>query len=218
MIQLQDIAPAEIEAESFRIIEAEFSSQTGRNISDYKESEFRVLQRVIHATGDFSIADSIVFQNDPVEAAIAAFRSGGDIITDVTMVASGISRSILARFGGKVSCRVGDAETAELAQQMKITRSDAAMRLSCCENLAAVAIGNAPTALIAALRLIEEKKMQPAVIVGVPVGFVNAAESKEMLKLYPIPAITITGRRGGSPIAAAIINALLRLAKRECNN
>jgi len=214
MVQLQDIAPADIEAESFRIIEAEFSEQTGKKISDYSEGELRVLQRVIHATGDFSIADSIVFQHDPVNAAINAFRRGGDIVTDVTMVSSGISRNILAKFGGAVRCRVGDMETAELAKSSGITRADAAMRLSCNENLAAIAIGNAPTALVAALRLIEERKMQPGIIVGVPVGFVNAAESKEMLKHYQIPAITITGRRGGSPIAAAIINALLRLADR----
>jgi len=214
MVQLQDIAPAEIEAESFRIIESEFSAQTGKNISDYSDGEFRVLQRVIHATGDFSITDSIVFQHNPVEAAIAAFRRGGDVVTDVNMVASGISRNILAKFGGAVSCRVSDDETAELAKKMGITRSDAAMRLSCTDNLAAIAIGNAPTALVAALRLIDEQKIQPGVIVGVPVGFVNAAESKEMLKQYRIPAITITGRRGGSPIAAAIINALLRLADR----
>ena len=212
MVQLQDIAPTEIEAESFRIIESEFTEQTGKKISDYREGEFRVLQRVIHATGDFSIAESIVFQHDPVDAAVDAFRRGGDIVTDVNMVASGISRNILSKFGGTVSCRVSDEETADLARKQGITRSDAAMRLSCTDNLAAIAVGNAPTALIAALRLIDERKMQPGLIVGVPVGFVNAAESKEMLKQYKIPAITITGRRGGSPIAAAIINALLRLA------
>lgn len=212
MIKLQEIAPADIEAESFRIIESEFNAQTGKNIDDYSEGEFRVLQRVIHATGDFSIADSIVFQHQPVEAAIEAFRQGGDIITDVNMVASGISRSILAGFGGSVVCRVGEEATAELARKMEITRADAAMRLSCNTNISAVAIGNAPTALVAALDLCAAGKLRPGVIVGVPVGFVNAAESKEMLKQYDIPAITITGRRGGSPIAAAIINALLRLA------
>lgn len=212
MIQLQDIAPAEIEAESFRIIESEFTAQTGRHITDYSEGEFRVLQRVIHATGDFSLADSIVFQHDPVRSAIAAFRRGGDIVTDVNMVASGISRPLLSTFGGSVICRVGDTESAAMAKERSTTRAEAAMRLSCHENVAAIAIGNAPTALVAALRLIDEKRVQPGVIVGVPVGFVNAAESKEMLKEYAIPAITITGRRGGSPIAAAIVNALLRLA------
>lgn len=212
MIQLQDIAPAEIEAESFRIIEAEFTAQTGRKKTDYSEGEFKVLQRVIHATGDFSLADSLVFQHEPIAAAIAAIRGGGNVITDVTMVASGVSGSILARFGGQVICRVAEQETAALAGKAGTTRADAAMQRSCGENIAAIAIGNAPTALVSALRLIEEGKMMPGVVIGVPVGFVNAAESKELLKHYRIPAITITGRRGGSPIAAAITNALLRLA------
>lgn len=213
MIQLQDIEPAEIEAESFRIIESEFTAQTGRKISDYSEGEFRVLQRVIHATGDFSLAETIVFQHDPIPSAIAAIRRGGSVITDVNMVASGVSRSLLANFGGEVRCRVGEAETAALARKNAITRADAAMQRSAGDNIAVIAVGNAPTALVSALRLIDEGKMHPGVVVGVPVGFVNAAESKELLKLQSIPAITITGRRGGSPIAAAVTNALLRLAR-----
>lgn len=212
MIQLQEIEPTEIEAESFRIIESEFTAQTGRNIAEYSEGEFKILQRVIHATGDFSLTDQIVFQHDPIPSALQAIRGGGNIITDVTMVASGVSSGILAGFGGRVLCRVGEAETAALAKEKTITRADAAMQRSAGEKIAVVAVGNAPTALVSALRLIDAGKMQPGVVVGVPVGFVNAAESKELLKLHRIPAITITGRRGGSPIAAAITNALLRLA------
>lgn len=212
MVKLQEIHPAEIEAESFRIIESEFTDQTGRQISDYTEGEFKVLQRVIHATGDFTIAENMVFQNDPVPAAIAAIKAGGHILTDVNMVASGVSTNILKGFGGEVYCGVSEPETADLAKELEITRSDAAMRRYADKELAIVAIGNAPTALISLIRLMEEGEMAPAVIVGVPVGFVNAAESKELLKLQNVPAITITGRRGGSPIAAAISNALLRLA------
>lgn len=212
MIQLQEIEPSEIEAESFRIIESEFSDQTGRKISDFSEGEFKILQRVIHATGDFTLVEKIVFQHDPIPSALDAIRRGGNIITDVNMVASGVSKSILAQFGGKVVCRLGEAETVALAKEKGITRSDAAMQLSAVKNIAVIAIGNAPTALVSALRLIDEGQMHPGIVVGVPVGFVNAAESKELLKQYKIPAITITGRRGGSPIAAAITNALLRLA------
>jgi precorrin-8X/cobalt-precorrin-8 methylmutase len=212
MVQLQDIKPAEIEEESFRIIESEFFDQTGRAISDYSEGEFKVLQRIIHATGDFSLAETLVFQNDPIPAAIAAIRSGGNVITDVNMVASGVSKALLKKFGGKVLCGVSDEETAALAQKKGITRSDAAMQRYASEAIALVAIGNAPTALISVLNLIDEGKMQPGIVIGVPVGFVNAAESKELLKQHRVPAITITGRRGGSPIAAAITNALLRLA------
>lgn len=214
MIRLQDIGPTEIEAESFRIIESEFADQTGRAISDYSEEEFKVLQRVIHATGDFSLAHTIVFQNDPITAALAAIRSGGNVITDVNMVASGVSSGLLAKFGGQVLCGVGESDTAEFAKKKGITRSDAAMQRYASRNIAVVAIGNAPTALVSVLKLIDEKKMQPGMVIGVPVGFVNAAESKELLQQYSVPAITITGRRGGSPIAAAITNALLRLADR----
>lgn len=212
MIQLQEIAPADIEAESFRIIESEFSDQTGRKVTDYSEGEFKILQRVIHATGDFSITDTIVFQNDPIPSAMEAIRNGGNVITDVNMVASGVSSLILEKFGGKVLCRLSDPETVTLAKEQGVTRSDAAIQRSCSDtNIAIIAIGNAPTALVSTLKLIENGQIQPGVVIGVPVGFVNAAESKELLKSYKIPAITLTGRRGGSPIAAAITNALLRL-------
>lgn len=212
MVELKNISPADIEAESFRIIEAEFKAQTGRQVTDYAEGEFKVLQRVIHATGDFSLVDSIIFQHEPISAAISAIRQGGDIVTDVNMVASGISKPILSKFGGNVVCRMAEAETASMASEFAITRAEAAMRRSCGGNIAAVAVGNAPTALVATLKLIEAGTMQPGVVIGVPVGFVNAAESKELLRTYKVPAITIIGRRGGSPIAAAMVNALLRLA------
>ncbi len=211
MVQLRDIEPAEIEAESFRIIEAEFESRTGLAISSFTPEEFKVVQRVIHATGDFSLASLMVFQNDPIASALRAIRAGGDIVTDVNMVASGISNSILAGFGGRVICRVGDATVAAMAREQGTTRAEAAMRQAGSDSLAVLAIGNAPTALVSALRLIEKKEMRPGVVIGVPVGFVNAAESKELLKSAPVPAITITGRRGGSPIAAAMVNALLRM-------
>lgn len=212
MITLQDIHPSDIEGESFRIIESEFAEQTGKPISSFSAEEFKVLQRVIHATGDFSLAETIHFQQNPIQEAIRAIQSGGNILTDVNMVASGISSTLLHKFGGKVFCGVGEPETATLAKERGITRSDAAMQRYAGKDIAVVAIGNAPTALISVLRLIEEEKMKPAVIVGVPVGFVNAAESKELLKQTNFSGITISGRRGGSPIAAAITNALLRLA------
>lgn len=215
MVRLQEVLPSEIEAESFRIIESEFFEQTGKRVSDYAAAEFKVLQRVIHATGDFALADTLVFQHDPVPAAISAIRSGGNILTDVNMVASGISKPSLQRFGGEVFCGVSDPAVAEHAKKNGVTRSDAAVQLYHQREIAVLAIGNAPTALIAALKLIDEGYFRPGVVVGVPVGFVNAAESKELLKERNIPAITVTGRRGGSPIAAAITNALLKLALAE---
>ena len=211
MIQLQDVPPSEIEAESFRIIEAEFAEQTGIAMSSFTPVEFKVVQRVIHATGDFSIARAMVFQSSPVESAMASIRRGANILADVNMAASGIAKKGLSAHGGGVLCRVGEPKTAELAARLGVTRSEAAVRRSVGDNIGILAVGNAPTALISALRLIEEGKFHPDMIVGVPVGFVNAAESKELLKQAAIPAITITGRRGGSPIAAAIVNAILKM-------
>lgn len=215
MVKLQDVPPERIEAESFRIIEEEFTAMTGRAKGEYSEGEFKVLQRVIHATGDFSITEHIVFQHNPIEAAVKALGRGGDVLCDVNMVASGVSKNLLQQFGGKVQCRVADEEVAILAAELGVTRAEAALRLCCHDNIAMVAVGNAPTALVATLRLMDEGKLHPGVIIGVPVGFVNAAESKEMLKEHRVPAITISGRRGGSPIAAAMVNALLRVARQD---
>lgn len=212
MIKLQDVLPSEIESESFKIIEAEFKEQTGMSRDQFSPEEFKVVQRIIHATGDFAVASSIVFQSKPVKAAREVLNKGCNILTDVNMVASGISKKTLAGFGGEVVCRVGEPETAALAIELGITRSEAAIQRSAEDNIGIVAVGNAPTALLSTLKLIEEGRFAPAVIVGVPVGFVNAAESKEILKQTSIPAITLTGRRGGSPIAAAAINAILKMA------
>lgn len=211
MVRLQDVEPARIESESFAIIEREFEEQTGRKVSDYPDDQFTVIRRIIHATGDFSITGDIVFQHDAIMNAVENIRSGMNILTDVNMAASGISRTILSRFGGEVICRIGDSEVSALARERNITRSEAAISLSVDDNVGIIAVGNAPTALVSAIRHIEEGAFPSAVIVGVPVGFVNAAESKEMLRQTSIPAILLRGRRGGSPVAAAAINAILRL-------
>ncbi len=212
MVKLQDVLPENIESESFKIIENEFFDQTGKQIADFDHSEFRVLQRVIHATGDFSISDNLLFQNDPIQTALTNIKNGCNILTDVNMVASGISRNLLKKYGGEVICKIADASTADMAKSEGITRSEASMRQGVDDNIGVIAIGNAPTALISVIRLQREGSFKEVAVVGVPVGFVNAAESKEMLKQTNIPAITLTGRRGGSPIAAAIVNAILRLA------
>ena len=212
MVKLQDVLPENIESESFRIIEDEFFDQTGKQIADIDPGEFKVLQRVIHATGDFSISDNLLFQYDPIQRALANIKSGCNILTDVNMVASGISKPLLKKYGGEVVCKIADTTTADMARAEGITRSEASMRQAVTDNIGVIAIGNAPTALISAIRLRKEGHFKDAAIVGVPVGFVNAAESKEMLIQTDIPAITLSGRRGGSPIAAAIVNAILRLA------
>jgi precorrin-8X/cobalt-precorrin-8 methylmutase len=213
MITLQQIKPLEIEKESFRIIEREFLEQTGHHPDEYEAGKFRVIQRVIHATGDFSFAETLTFHAQAIQAGLTSIRAGRNILIDVNMGAAGISRSMLKKFGGEVICRIADKEVGQIAQAKGLTRSEVAMDLASGDNIGIVAIGNAPTALLAAMRLIEEKKFTPDLVIGVPVGFVNAQESKEILAGKNYPFITALGRKGGTPVAVAIINALLRLAE-----
>jgi precorrin-8X/cobalt-precorrin-8 methylmutase len=212
MVTLQQIKPLEIEAESFRIIEREFAGETGCSVADYSLEEFAVMRRVIHATGDFGFAANLRFHKQAIAAGLAAIRAGKNVLTDVNMAAAGISRSFLGKFGGQVICRVGEPEVAASAIRQGLTRSETALALAADDNVGIVAIGNAPTALLAVMELIAAGKIRPDLVVGVPVGFVNAAESKEILFQKDYPFITALGRKGGSPVAVAIVNALLRLA------
>jgi len=209
---IQDIRPEDIERESFRIIEEEFFARTGRRPDDFDDREFAILQRVIHATGDFSLTDSIRFHPQAIDRGLAAIRGGRNLYADVAMVAAGIGSKLQSAFGGRVICRVGDAEVAQRARETGRTRSETALEMASGDNIGVVVVGNAPTALLAAIALVQRGAFAPDLIVGVPVGFVNAAESKDLLVAAGIPAITILGRRGGSPIAAAIVNALLKMA------
>ncbi|MBU0679862.1 MAG: precorrin-8X methylmutase [Proteobacteria bacterium] len=205
--QIRDIKPQEIEAESFRMIEEELGPHS------FSPEQFAVVRRVIHATGDFSFADTIRFGGGAVAAGLAAIKAGKNILTDVQMAASGISKGLLANHGGKVLCRISDTETAKLAANKGWTRSEAAMELAAQDNIGIIAIGNAPTALLRVMTMLAEKRpgFHPDLIIGVPVGFVNAAESKELLTEKEYPFITSVGRKGGTPVAVAMVNALLRL-------
>jgi precorrin-8X/cobalt-precorrin-8 methylmutase len=207
-----NIRPEDIERESFSIIEEEFFERTGRRQIDYDVREFAILRRVIHATGDFGLADSLRFHPEAIDRGLAAIRAGRNVYADVGMVAAGIGSKLTAAFGGTVICRVGDADVAERARTTGRTRSETALEMAMGDNIGIVAVGNAPTALLAAIDLVKRGLFAPDLIVGVPVGFVNAAESKDLLTAEGIPAITVLGRRGGSPIAAAIVNALLKMA------
>uniref|UniRef100_UPI004057B36E precorrin-8X methylmutase n=1 Tax=Candidatus Electronema sp. TaxID=2698783 RepID=UPI004057B36E len=204
--EIQIIDPLEIEAESFRIIEAELG-QTA-----FSPEQFAVVRRCIHATGDFSFAETMRFHPQAVEAGLRAVRSGRNILVDVNMAASGISKQLLAQFGGRVVCRAGDTEAAAMAAARRITRSEAAVELAAGENIGIAVIGNAPTALLKIMELIDRGLFAPDLVIGVPVGFVNAAESKAVLASKPYPFITALGRKGGTPVAVAAVNALLRLA------
>ena len=211
MHRLTKIAPLDIEAASFRIIEEEFEKHTGLEIAAIDSAEFAIMRRVIHATGDFSFAHLIRIHPEAIQAGLDAIRTGKNILTDVNMAAAGISRSLLTPYGGKVICKVAEPEIAKRAQERGKTRSQTAIEVGMQENIGIVAIGNAPTALITVMDLIAEGTIQPGLIVGVPVGFVNAEESKEILLERSYPSIACVGRKGGTTVSVAIVNALLRL-------
>lgn len=204
---IQKIAPLEIEEESFRIISTELGQ------TDLDEKSFKVVQRVIHATGDFSFCENMRFSPGAIAAGIKAIQDGKNILTDVNMVAAGISKALLAKWGGQVVCNVANPEVASRAKIENKTRSEIAITLGLEQNIGIVAIGNAPTALLQTIKTFHEKdNASVPLVVGVPVGFVNAAESKALLVEQNNCYITSLGRKGGSPVAAAIVNALIRLA------
>jgi precorrin-8X/cobalt-precorrin-8 methylmutase len=173
---------------------------------------------VIHTSADFDYTRSMIFSDGVIGAAIAALRSGVGIVTDTNMALSGISKARLLPFGCRTTCHVADHDVAVIAQRAGITRSIAAMRkaVSTTANRIFV-IGNAPTALFELLRLIDDGQVAPALIVGLPVGFVGAEESKKALASVPrdVPFITSIGRKGGSNVAAAVVNALAIMAAEQ---
>ena len=197
-----------IEKQSFEIIDGLL------NPDDPEDPEYQVIRRVIHTTGDIALADWISASPGAVTAGIGALAAGAAIFCDVNMVVAGAAPTA-ALLGTPVECGMAADETAALARREGITRGAAAMRLRAGSgglDGAVVAIGNAPTALFEVLRLVREEDVQPALVVGVPVGFVGAAESKEALSASGIPHITLAGSCGGSAVAVAITNALLRMA------
>ena len=175
------------------------------------EAATKVYSRLIHASGDVGYAPIIRVHPEAIAVAMDALRKGAHIYTDVEMVRTGINKKKLASFGGEVHCLVADPDVAVRAKQEGITRSMIAMRQFGKDlNGSIVAIGNAPTALFEVLRMVREEGIRPACIVGIPVGFVGAAESKaELAENGIVPYITVEGTKGGSPIAAAAINALM---------
>lgn len=200
--------PAEIERRSMALIAPYL---VGMKLD---ELQVKIVSRVIHAAGDPDYANHIRIQPGAVDAALAAIHGGADVFCDVEMVRTGINKKTLSQYGGKVHCLIADPSVAILAKEQGITRSMAAFRTFGQKmNGAIVAVGNAPTALFELFRLMQEENVRPAVVIGVPVGFVGAAESKGMLsEKSNAPYITVLGNKGGSPIAASIFNALLYIA------
>ena len=175
------------------------------------ERATKLYSRLIHASGDVGYAPITRVHHEAIDRAIEALKAGAHIYTDVEMVRTGINKKKLASFGGEVHCLVADPNVAVQAKELGITRSMVAMRkFGKALDGSIVAIGNAPTALFEVLRLVREEGIRPACIVGIPVGFVGAAESKaELAENGIVPYITVEGTKGGSPIAAAAINALM---------
>jgi precorrin-8X/cobalt-precorrin-8 methylmutase len=198
-----------IEEESFRIIDAEMGDHS------FTPEQWQVVRRVIHTTGDFDYGNWIRFHPRAVAAGVDALSRGVEIFTDTRMIQVGLSPWRLEWFGNSVVTPATQAESQEWAEQSGTTRSVAAFRHYAARfNGAILAIGNAPTALLEVSRLIREEGIRPALVIGVPVGFVQAAESKEVLwQMDGQPAITILGRKGGSSVAVAILHALLEWAK-----
>lgn len=208
MAELEFVKPADIEARSFYIIGEELGPH------DFDPVTELVVKRVIHATADFDFARTLHFSAHAVEQGVAALRGGAHIVTDTTMAAAGINKRVLASFGGQVHTFIADADVAAEARERGLTRSvvsmDKAARL---DGPLVFAIGNAPTALIRIHELLQSGELRkPELIVGVPVGFVNVVESKELILELGAEHIVARGRKGGSTVAAAIVNALLYLA------
>ncbi|MGQ3683718.1 MAG: precorrin-8X methylmutase [Candidatus Loosdrechtia sp.] len=173
-----------------------------------------VIRRAIHAAGDTEYAYNLVFHPQAVEAGIRSVREGKNIVTDVNMVRSGISGGPVEKFGGKIICKIGDKSVIDDATRLGKTRAIMAMQHSVDEMKdGVVVIGNAPTALFELIQLIKKGQAQPALVVGIPVGFVGAVEAKYALKEISVPYITNTNRKGGSAVAASVMNAMIQLAK-----
>lgn len=198
-----------IETESFRIIDTEMGPHS------FQPAQWQIVRRIIHTTGDFDYARWVRFHPQSIDAGLNALRKRASIITDTRMIHTGLSPWRLDWFGNKVITPSADSDSQIWAEQLGTTRSVAAFRKSARQlDDSIVVIGNAPTALLEVLRLVKEEGVRPAVVIGVPVGFVQAAESKDALwELKEQPAITVLGRKGGSTVAVAILHALMELAR-----
>lgn len=205
------MAPAEIEKRSFEIITEELGECT------FALGEAEVVKRVIHTTADFDYADNLCFSENVIERAKAALSAGATVVTDTNMALAGISKPALTKLGGRAVCLMADEAVAREAKARGVTRATVSIEHAAKFHGPLIfAVGNAPTALIRLHELINEGAVQPALVIGVPVGFVNVVEAKELFLGGDTPYIIARGRKGGSNVAAAIVNALLyQLVKRE---
>lgn len=208
MKQIDHILPADIEKRSFEMITEELG-----NIK-LDDDKAPIIKRVIHTSADFDYARTLCFSEQAVPKALAAIKNGASVLTDTRMASAGVNAKKLQAYGGKVYCFMADDDVAAKAKAEGTTRAAACMEkaLTIQEPLI-IAVGNAPTALIKLQELIRDHRIKPELIIGVPVGFVNVVESKELIMTAGVPYIVARGRKGGSNVAAAICNALIYMAE-----
>jgi len=199
--------PGDIERQSFAIIDREAGCH------GFGPDEWKIVRRMIHTTADFEYMRMVRIHSMAIEAGVGAIMSGCTIVTDTNMVRAGIRKDLLDGFGCRVECFMADPDIAEEAVKRGITRASAAVEKAVCLIRGGIyVVGNAPTALMHLLDIIQNGSVRPALVVGLPVGFVNAAESKAALVQSDIPYISNQGRKGGSNVAASVINALALIA------
>ena len=202
--EIKIVKPNEIEKRSMEIITQELNGRT------WPEPQFSIVKRCIHTSADFDYADNLCFSENAAMLGVEALRRGAVIVTDTKMAWSGINKKKLAEYGGEAYCFMSDEDVAKEAQERGCTRAAICMERGAALGKEVIfAVGNAPTALIRLYELIQEGKVDPALIIGAPVGFVNVVEAKELIMTAGIPYIVPRGRKGGSNIAATICNAML---------
>jgi len=204
-----------IEDASMEIIEKEIGKHS------YSEKEWPIVRRIIHSTADFDFAknNAIIFHENAIKSGIEALKRGCKIVVDVNGVSGLFNKQNLKDFGNDVVCKISDEDVISQAKKEGKTRSQVSMILSKSEmDGGIIVIGNAPTALFEVIQMINEKIVKPALVIGIPVGFISAAESKEELASTDVPFITNKGRKGGSPVASAIVNALFKLLRKELSS
>lgn len=209
-LKLQQVLPTEIEKRSFEIITEELG-----NVS-LDPVHAPIIKRAIHTSADFDYLDNLCFSDEVVQKIAEAIRGGAAIVTDTQMAKSGINKKELEKYGCEVFCFMSDEDVAVMAKEDGTTRAVASMKKAAgLDKKIIFAIGNAPTALVELYDLIESKKISPIAVIGVPVGFVNVVEAKELIMEAKVPYIVARGRKGGSNIAAAIVNAVLYMMRDE---
>ena len=202
-IELEHVLPADIERRSFELIEQELPHPLDPALAP-------IIKRVIHTTADFDYADILYFSENALSYALLALKEGATVITDTNMALAGINKPALSKLNAKAYCFMADEDVALAAKTKESTRASSAMdKASSLAGPLIFAIGNAPTALVRLYERIEQGVLRPALVIGVPVGFVNVVQAKEMIMQTGVPCIISRGRKGGSNVAAAIVNALL---------